>query len=173
MFTKNWYPCVRKEYEAHFPTEKWKQLTTDDKKEHSLSSCTACSRDHLQLREAFPGKPVCRAAQHVTLSLSETRKREKQNVRKELGELDQQWKGRYGHSYSSVLATIAPEANLTHKNSKIEQKKQNQNLKRSHINKQLGENATLTVLAQSESLQAYKRKRYAMSFETLTSRQAF
>ena len=39
----------------------------------------------------------------------------------------------------------------------------------SHINQQLGEDATLTVLAEAEPLQAYPRKRYAMSFEKPTT----
>ena len=83
-----------------------------------------------------------------------------------MGDLNKQWEDRYGHSYSSVLAKLAPDANLT-KKTKLEQKQQNRNIKRKivhHINQQLSENATLTVLAEAESMQAYRRKRNSMSF---------
>ena len=97
---------------------------------------------------------------------------EKHEVRKVLEDLNKQWEDRYGHSYSSVLAKLDPEANLIKKKTKLEQKQHNRNNKRkivNHINQQLSENATLTVLAEAESMQAYRRKRNAMSLETPTA----
>ena len=84
-----------------------------------------------------------------------------------MGDLNKQWEDRYGHSYSSVLTKLAPDANLTKKKTKLEQKQQNRNTKRKivhHINQQLSENATLTVLAEAESMQAYRRKQNSISF---------
>ena len=63
---------------------------------------------------------------------------------------------------------MAPESSLAQKVTKIEKKKQNRALKRKiiqNINDQLKENISLTTLAESESMQAYKRKRFAMSFQ--------
>ena len=170
--SKKWNPNVRADYEALFSIDNWKRLPANDKKERSLSPCIACSINHIQLQEAFPGKPVFYSKTSISLSLPETPKAEKLEVRKVLGDLNKQWDDCHGHSYSSVLAKLAPEANLTKKKTKLEQKQQNRNSKRkfvNHINQQLSENATLTVLAEAESMQAYRRKRNAMSFETPTA----
>lgn len=127
----------------------------------------------MQLQEAFPGKPTYVGEQSVvTLSLPEIPTKEKQEVRMVLGDLNNQWEDRFGHSYSSVVAKMVPEANLRNRVTKAQQKKQNRVTKRKivdHINKQFAENQTLTVLVEGESMQAYKRKRYAMSFEKPTS----
>ena len=94
----------------------------------------------------------------ITLSLPETSthsRKEKQEVRKVLGDLNNHWEECYGHSYSSVLPRLAPETNLTNKRTRVERKQEDRKMKRkiaSHINQQLGENATLTVLAEAESL---------------------
>ena len=175
MFSKKWNPMVRTDYEAFFSTENWKHLSVNKKKEHTLSHCTACSTNHMHLQEAFPGKPVFQITSSITLSLPETSthsRKEKQEVHKVLGDLNNHWEECYGHSYSSVLPRLAPETNLTNKRTRVERKQEDRKMKRkitSHINQQLGENATLTVLAEAESLQAYRRKRFAMSFEKPTT----
>ena len=71
---------------------------------------------------------------------------------------------------SSVLPKMAPKARvqLTRKKTKVEQKRQGRIQKRqivNQINKPIKENIILTVLAEAESIEAYKRKRFAMSFE--------
>ena len=175
MFSKKWNPIVKAEYEATFSIDNWKRLPVNDKKEHSLSFCSACSTNHTQLQKAFPGKPVFYSEQSISLSLPVTpshSKTEKLEVRRVLGDLNRQWENRYGHSYSSVVTKLAPEANLTKKKTKLELKQQNRKTKRkiaNHINQQLSENTTLTVLAEAESMQAYRRKRNAMSFEVPTT----
>ncbi len=71
-----------------------------------------------------------------------------------------------------MLPKIVSEVNLAIKKTRTERKKQGRIQKRKivqHINKQLKENITLTVLAESESIQAYQRKRLAMSFENPTT----
>ena len=105
---------LRTDYEALFSTENWKRLSVDNKKEHSLSYCTACSTKHMHLKQAFPGKSVFQVTPCVTLSLPETSthsKKEKREVRTVLVDLNNHWEERYGHSYSSVLPKLAPEMN--------------------------------------------------------------
>jgi len=93
---------------------------------------------------------------------------EKQEVRTVLRDLDNIWTEKYNHSFSSAIPSLAPSANLTTKLTKQEKKKKDRQTKRKiskHIGSQLSENATLTLLAEGDSLQSYNRKRLAMSFE--------
>ena len=72
MFSKKWNPIVKAEYEATFSIDNWKRLPVNDKKEQSLSFCSACSTNHTQLQKAFPGKPVFYSEQSISLSLPVT-----------------------------------------------------------------------------------------------------
>ena len=174
MFSKRWNPSAqaRISYEAQFSTQNWRALSIEIKQEHSLSSCIACSRNHLDLQQMFPGKPVFEAPRIITLSLPSqvhtSNKQEKEEARAVLGELNAQWENRYDHTLTSALPRVAPQYNLTEKRKKVETKKRNRQEKRKisrHIAHQLGENATITHLAEAESLSSYRRKRLSMSFE--------
>ena len=131
MFSKKWNPMVRTDYEAFFSTENWKRLSVNKKKEHTLPHCTACSTNHVHLQETFPGKPVFQITSSITLSLPETSthsRKEKQEVRKVLGDLNNHWEECYGHSYSSVLPRLAPETNLTNKRTRVEWKQEDRKM---------------------------------------------
>ncbi len=167
-FSKRWTKQPRVQYENNFSTSNWKKLTTEKKKAHTVSNCTECSTSHTDLQESFTGKPVFQAKPSVSLSLPDVPQAEKAEVCMVLSDLNQQWNERHGHSYTSVLPKMAPQASLTPKKTKIQQKRQGRIQKRKivdHINERLKEDLTLTVLAEAESMQAYNRKRLAMSFE--------
>lgn len=85
--------------------------------------------------------------------------------RKVLGELNHLWNERYSRSFQQALPVIAPEANLAPRPSRNEKKLADQRQKRKQVNKQLGENATMNMLAEGESLSSYNRKRLSMSFK--------
>lgn len=109
---------------------------------------------------------------HVNLTLPEnvsiSSKREKQEARIVLGELNNAWENWYAHTLTSVIPSMVPQHNLVSKKTKIETKQRDRNIKKkisAHIAHQLGENATMTLLAEGESLSSYKRKRLSMSFE--------
>jgi len=93
---------------------------------------------------------------------------EKQEGRRILEELNQVWQERYDHSFTSAIPKKFPEGILTTKKTKVEKKRASRNAKRmlvKHINSQLAENITMTVLVEGESLASYNRKRHSMSFE--------
>ncbi len=173
IFQRRWNPTSkRSEYETRFSTTNWKALTLQAKQEHSLSNCVACSKELLDLQEAFPARPtyVVTASPLVSLPEQQTSSRrvERQLGRRVLGELDQLWHDRFDHSLTSALPAMVPQANLTHKKTKIERKREDRIRKRNivvNINRQLSENITLNVLAEAESLSSYNRKRHAMSFK--------
>ena len=125
MFSKRWNPSAqaRISYEAQFSTQNWRALSIEIKQEHSLSSCIACSRNHLDLQQMFPGKPVFEATRIITLSLpSQVHTSNKQE--KEEAELNAQWENRYDHTLTSALPRVAPQYNLTEKRKKLKQKKE-------------------------------------------------
>ena len=158
MFSKRWNPSAqaKDEYEAHFSTQNWKALTAEKQHGHSLSNCIV------------PGKPVFEAQPLITLSLpsqvSGSKKREKEEARAVLGELNEQWENRYDHKLTSAIPTVAPQYNLTERKSKSERNRQVKRQISQHIAHQLGENATISHLAEAESLSSYRRKRLSMSF---------
>ena len=141
-------------------------MPDNKKKEHSLSSCVACSRNRTDLQKAFPGRPVYEAPTYLNIDLPEnvtlSKKREKLEARVVLGELNNAWENRYDHSLSSIIPSVVPQHNLVTKKTKVEAKRKDREVKKNnnisaHITHQLGENATLTLLAEGESISSYKR----------------
>ena len=55
-FRKKWKSqCKRKEYLMTFTIQKWRRLTAEQKAKHSMQNCMACTMQHANLQEAFPG----------------------------------------------------------------------------------------------------------------------
>ena len=173
MFRKKWHPHTRRlDYETTFSVASWKSLAEEKKREHTLSNCVSCSKEFPELQMAFPGKPTYVAPTTSPVALPElqecSKKVERQEGRRILGELNQVWQERYDHTLTSAIPNIFPEGNLTAKKTKVEKKREGRNAKRmlvKHINSQLAENMTMTVLAEADSLASYNRKRHSMSFE--------
>lgn len=171
MFSKKWNTPVRESYEKTFSITNWGKLSTEKQKQHTLSCCNQCSKDYSQLQRAFPGKPVHNHLDSecsVSLSLPHIITNEKKEAQTVLTDLDNLWEQRHGHNLTRQLPKLAPHLHLTTKTTKIEKKRKDRNLKRKIskcISEQLGESATITVLAEAESMSAYSRKRLAMSFE--------
>ena len=171
FFSKKWNPNLRAEYEATFSIENWKKLTTTEKQKHTISNCIECSKEYPQLQQAFPAKPFFRHEVSISLTLPTTPQSEKEEVRSVLGDLNAEWNKRHGHSYLSVLLKMAPGSNLMKKPTKAEKKRKDRSQKRvivQQINREFSETVPLTVLAEAESMQTYKRKRFAMSFDKPT-----
>lgn len=131
--------------------------------ENTLANCVECSKEFVDLQEAFPAAPVYVAPATSLLSLPELQccsgKEEKQLGRKVLGQLDQMWQQHFDHSFTRSLPAIVPQSSLTHKKTKVESKREDRSRKRKlveNINNQLSENMTLSVLAEAESLSSYK-----------------
>ncbi len=123
----------------------------------------------MELQKKFPAGPVFEAPSCDTLSHPEGSKRsEKREVRAVLGELNARWETRYDHKITSVLPTMAPECNLARKQTRVESKRKDRQMKKkiaTHVTEQMKENATPIHLAESESLATYSRKQYAISYE--------
>lgn len=62
---------MRITYEEYFSLRNRKALPDNKKREHSLSSCVACSRNRTDLQKAFPGRPVYEAPTYLNIDLPE------------------------------------------------------------------------------------------------------
>ncbi len=101
-FSKRWKRMARVEYEEQFSLKKWKALPIEEKKNHSISKCIECSKKYSHFQQAFPGKPIFKAEQVVSLNLSKNPHSEKAEVRTVIKDLNSQWQDRHGHSYTSA-----------------------------------------------------------------------
>ena len=168
-FSRKWHPpSARIDYETTFAISKWKALPDDRQQQHSLSNCLACYHSYESLQVAFPAQPVYVAPKPSLVSLLVDRSSQREVAQRVLAELNLQWNTQYNCTFTKSLPKIAPEVNLVEKPSKTDKKREDRKQKRKivkDISKQLGENATMCVLAEGESLSAYSRKRLSMSFE--------
>ena len=141
---------------------------TQLKIQHSLCCCPACYHEYESLQRAFPAKPVHVVLKTSIVSLAAEKSSQKEVAQKVLRELNLQWSTQYNSTFTNALTKIKPELNLTERLSKTERKKKDRKQKRkivNHINKQIGGNTTMCLLAEGESLSAYNRMRLSMSFE--------
>ena len=76
-----------------------------------------------------------------------------------------EWNEQYNTTFTETLPKLVPELNLVERPSKEDKKRDDRKQKRKIVTEQMGKNATMCVLAESESLSAYSRKRLSMSFE--------
>ena len=172
-FSKKWNPAsTRVQYTSMFSIDNWKALDNSEKAMHTLADCKACFMKHESLQRSFPAKPVYTPPQLIALDVldqTQTERQEKDLGRQVLHELNKTWEERFGQKITTVLPQIMPEANLAPKVSKLHRKKEDQTRKRNfvkQVNEQFAKNATMTVLAEVESMSSYRRKRLAYSFET-------
>ena len=138
------------------------------KRKHSLSNCRACYYNYESLQVAFPLQPVYVAPKSILASLTVEGSSQKEVAQKVLAELNLEWNEQYITTFTETLAKLVPELNLVERPSKEDKKRDDRKQKHKivkHVTEQMGENATMYVLAESESLSAYSRKRLSMSFE--------
>jgi len=170
IFSRKWKtPAHRTEYIATFSIDAWKNLTAEEKAEHSLSNCKACFHNHSEIQATYPSMPLFKPQPTAVSIHSGT---EKTNAKQVLKEVNSQWENMYGHTFTDALPKLCPEAQLRPKKSKEELKKRNRKQQRKiskHVTQQMRKNATITTLATGESLAQYHQKRMAMSFEYETS----
>ena len=168
-FSRKWHPLsAQRDYETTFALSQWKTLPDALKRKHSLSNCAACYHNYESLQVAFPLKPVYVAPKPILVSLPVEGSSQKEVAQKVLTELNLKWDEHYNSTFTTTLPNLVPELNLVQKPSKEDKKREDRKQKRrivKHVAKQMGENATMCVLAESESLSAYSRKRLSMSFE--------
>ena len=148
-----------------FSISNWKALCTETKELHSLCNCNACYNIFPSLQQTYPGKPVYEPKVIVNIpSLAQ----ERDVARQVLAELNPIWESRYAHSFAESIPRLVPECDLVNKKPKAEKHEDDRRRKRkivSNINNQLAQNATMTVLAEAESLASYGRKRLALSYQ--------
>ena len=179
MFSKKWHPIERRvEYTTTFCMHKWRDLKDDEKKKHTLSNCKACFLQHESLQKAFPGKPMYTPPPPMITfpKTPNTKQQEKDLGRKVLQELNSIWEDQFDRPITNAIPKIFPESNLTTKESRLKKKQKDRIQKRKiveQVNKQLAKNATMTVLAEAESLSSYKRKRLPYSFDEPTPPKRF
>lgn len=75
----------------------------------------------------------------------------------------------FDHPITKAIPKIMPEANLTQKETKSRKRTQSRKQKRQivkEVEQQFAKNATMSVLAEAESISSYSRKRLSYSFES-------
>ena len=162
----------RLEYVDTFSIQRWKELPLGTKKKHSVSYCKACYDTYPSLQNAFPGKPVYEPEKIVSLPGA---KSERELASEVLAELNTTWENQFSHTFTEAITTVLPECKLVQKRGKTENKKHDRAQKRkivSHINDHFAQNATMSLLAEAESLASYGRKRLALSYEQPTTTQS-
>lgn len=61
LFNKPWHPKGQREvFLDIFSMESWNQLPAQNKKNHTIIKCVACSSEHSSLTELFPYKPAAK-----------------------------------------------------------------------------------------------------------------
>ena len=108
------------------------------------------------------------APKSILASLPVEGSSQKEVAQKVLAELNLKWHEQYNTTFTKSLPKLVPQLNLVERPSKKDKKRDDRKQKRrivKHVTEQMGENATMCVLAESESLSAYSRKRLSMSYE--------
>jgi len=92
------------------------------------------------------------------------------NAQRVLKDANAVWEQKYGHTFTSMVPKLCPEANLEVKKSKLETKKEKRRREQpkivKHVHHQIEKKPTLTTLASGKSHARYHKKRVSMSFET-------
>lgn len=139
------------------------------KKKHTLANCDECSRKHSDYQKAFPSRPIYSAPPLAVVLQKNEYTSEKEECKQVISELNEQWQSKYSHSLSSIMPALAPQENLITKQTKLQKKKVDRDVKRkvvTEVSDKMAERNTITLLAEADSLSSYSRKRLAMSFET-------
>ena len=159
-FSRSWNHAIDKmQYIQAFTLSNWHLLPPKQRSLHTLSKCLACYTKSESLQKSFPLKPNHIPENTITI----TKGPEKLIARKVLKDVNRQWEREFG------LPKLCPEANLTHKKSKQQQKRESRKRKRDfteHVNQQMAKNATLSMLANGKSFSKYHNERITMSFDT-------
>ena len=93
---------------------------------------------------------------------------EKSLARNVLAELNPKWESKFSHTFTEALTTVVPEYAKKGKNTKKKRTKITK-AKDCEINDHFSKNATMSVLAEAESMASYSRKRLALSYERPTT----
>ncbi len=165
---KKWHPNHAKSaYISAFSKSKWQVLPDTMKNTHSLTECEGCYNSYLELQKTYPAKPVHNPSV-VSFDPNALKsmgvKRFTEQCTKDLNEAYRQTVGK---SFVDQLAKI-PQLGVQKRKSATKKKKEKREVLRNirnHINHQLADNATLTVLTENESIKKYRRKRLAQAFE--------
>ena len=167
-FNKRWHPKeAKKQYEDSFSLANWKALSTDKKKQHRLSKCTACYKQFHDLQMTFPQQP------HYTESILSVNTNglsalgKKQATRQALAEINTSFSTVFDTDFKELL--VKHDRELQKKPSAAEKKKERRSIYRKvrdQENKSLVRSAAVSVLTEDESQRAYQRKRKRQYFET-------
>ena len=134
----------------HLAFSNGSQLSNSSQKRHTLSNCKECAILHTTLQNAYPGKKSELSKDvATTLSAAINGKEETHATREILADLQPLFEKQYGHSFTNYLAHSY----------KLSQKKRRDRAD------------SLTVLAEGNSMQSYKRLRLSQSFETPQAKQ--
>ena len=169
-FSKKWHPSSKRvEYLDMFSMARWKDLPELAKVTHTMGYCTACYNAYPTLQAAFPEKPVYEHHKIVSLPAFSSEREFARNV---LAELNHTWENRFSRTFTEAIPKVVPECNFVQKKGKMEKKNEEQAQKRklvSEINEHFSQNATMSVLAEAESLASNGCKRLSLSYEQPTT----
>ena len=151
-----------KQYLTTFLVESWKQLLPREQLEHSMSNCQACCWNHAKLQTAFPALPRYTAPSSI-VHLPHCEESVADTTRKVLAELNKTYEEAFGQSFMEAAVQYCGCSEGTDKQkSKQEKKKEVRAMQRKFrdsVNEQYASTATITFLAENESVCGNQRKR--------------
>lgn len=157
----------RSSYLDEFSLAKWLELSSLEKKQHTLSNCTRCYELHKEHQPFFPLKPIYEPKSILTINQDAFHQ---QGIKKfttnVLSELNWVYASEANVSFTDALIKTKT-AGLERKKTSKEKAREKRTMQKkitNKINEHFAENAAITLLTEGESKRKYHRKRLAQSF---------
>lgn len=121
LFNCRWHPTeTRNKFLSVFSVTEWKRLSQEEKQQHSLQNCKACTTQHQTLTSAFPCKRVTKKKPAIHFSESELSSPKKFGC-KALRELNGITREKFGLTVQQVFSET-PKSQLCRKPTSNERK---------------------------------------------------
>jgi len=188
IFNRKWYPAEsRQQYLETFSTHSWLKLADQEKQQHTLSNCEACSQKYPVLNQAFPAmtpdrkqkrKPKqkrnpkqkstqARAKKKCVKIVVRDKVSPKSFVKQVSQELDNISTRNFGFHFDTVLEQT-PRAPLQKRDTSTERLQAKRRILqevRNTVQKEMNEKATDMVMATRTSWSSFDRMRHTLGLE--------
>ncbi len=162
----------KESYLREFSLQKWAELSSSEKEQHTMNKCTQCFELHHSHQLHFPMKPVYHPKPVIAVDTNSLHRQGVQvftsNV---VSELNQVFTSEVDSTFTEALLQCKP-LRLEQKKNSSENRHQKRQLHR-EVTKKIAENfadnAAISMLTEGESMRKYHRKRLSQSFHTPTT----
>ncbi len=126
---------AKQQYLEFFSIDKWKAVSGDKKRRHTLSQCFYCANMNFELQKHFPGLPVLEPVTLVNISLPSTPSTNEACVtRRVLAELNSTYESVFNRSFTnSVLNHCGKTEGICRKESVVEKKTKEKSIAKKNV----------------------------------------